>query len=194
MRIIAGRFGRRTLTAPTGLGTRPTADRVREAVFNILQHQTGDRKILADATVLDACCGTGAMALEAISRGARYAYLWDTDTAALEAARHNIVTLGAAAQCQLQRQDAKHPPLAVPPHGQACDLVFLDPPYRHSLPAQIITALQQQGWLAPHAMIVIETRRDEALILPPSFLLKLRRDYGAASLWFFENSGIKAAI
>jgi 16S rRNA (guanine966-N2)-methyltransferase len=187
MRIIAGRLARRPLISPAGLATRPTADRVREAAFNILQHQEWGGKMLAESTVLDACCGTGAMALEALSRGAQHAYLWDIAPAALQAARDNIAALGVTTQCQLQKQDARQPPIAQQANGQLCDVIFIDPPYQQNLATEIVPALAQQGWLAPQAIIVIEAGRNETITLPPHFLLKLRRDYGAASLWFFSQ-------
>ncbi len=182
MRIIAGKYARRGLLAPEGLATRPTADRVREAVFNILQHQDWRDEAIVGRTVLDACCGTGALALEAISRGAAAAWLLEQDAVALQVAKQNITALGAGGLCHLLRADACKPP----PARAACDLLFLDPPYRKNLPAQIVPALQAQGWLAPDALLVIETARGEALSLPPEFALRQQRDYGAACVRFFS--------
>lgn len=181
MRIVGGKFARRNLVAPPGLATRPTSDRVREAIFNILCHHpwpVGD--VLDNANVLDVCCGTGAMGLEALSRSAQGAWFMDMATPALQAAQDNIAALKCGAQAHVLRCDATKPPHAERP----CGLIFIDPPYRKNLPAQIVPALIAAGWVAPGAVLVIETARDEVLVLPEGWQPALRRDYGATAVHF----------
>ncbi len=182
MRIIAGRYARRTLTAPPGLATRPTADRAREAIFNIIAHQDWGRELLDGVAVLDACCGTGALGLEALSRGAAQVWFLEQDSAACAAVKQNITALAAQGACHVLRADAAQPPRATLP----CHLVFLDPPYRQNLPARIVPALQAAGWFAPEALLVLETARDETAALSPQFVPHSRRDYGAAAVTFYR--------
>lgn len=188
MRIVGGKYARRRLIAPAGSATRPTSDRVREAVFNILHHHDWGlaREAVAQAEVLDVCCGTGALGLEAVSRGAKAAWFMDKSAPALAAARANIEALGCAAQCHILPGNAVRPPRAAAP----CNLVFIDPPYRKNLPAQIVPALMQAGWVAPQALLVIETARDETPALPPEFDLQLQRDYGDTRVWFYVFSSL----
>jgi 16S rRNA (guanine966-N2)-methyltransferase len=182
MRIIAGNFARRVLIAPEGYATRPTADRAREALFNILQHQDWGREAVSGAKVLDVCCGTGALGLEALSRGAESLVLIEQDTAAFQIAKQNVTALGVQSLCQLLRVDARQPPSAT----VACDLIFLDPPYGKNLPAMIVPALLAAGWIAAGALLVIETARGEPLSLPPQFCPKIERIYGAACIRIFD--------
>lgn len=181
MRIIAGKYARRQLIAPAGQGTRPTSDRAREAIFNMLQHQDWGRAAITGARVLDVCCGTGAMGLEALSRGAASLWLMEQDKAALQATQQNIAALGVQAQSHILRGDARHPPQA--PHG--CNLIFIDPPYRQNLPEQIVPALRSQGWIAPDALLVIETGAQETVNLNDEIVLLMQRRYGAAMVSFF---------
>lgn len=185
MRIVGGKYARRNLVAPPGRETRPTSDRVREAIFNILSHHpwpTGD--VLDNAAVLDVCCGTGAMGLEALSRDAREAWFMDLAAPAIQTTQDNITALQCGAQAQILRCDATQPPQA----AQPCGLIFIDPPYRRNLPAQIVPALMAAGWIAPGALLVIETARDEALQLPEGWQSALRRDYGATAVHFVLKS------
>lgn len=183
MRIIAGRYSRKQLVAPTGLATRPTADRAREALFNILQHQEWGRDVLTGAQVLDVCAGTGALGLEALSRGAASVTFMESEAAALAAIKQNVAALGVQPLCRILRGDAAAPPRA----PQACDLLFCDPPYHQGWPEKILPALGAQGWVAPDALLVLETARDEKPTLPPQFRPQLLRNYGAAniSIWRF---------
>src|SRR5919202_3353208 len=127
MRIIAGRHRGRRLLAPVGRGTRPTADRVRQALFDMLWHAPwAGRARIEGARVLDAFAGTGALGLEALSRGAAAATFLETDKAALAALRANIAACREEARCRVLAADAMKPPRAAAP----CDLLFLDPPYR----------------------------------------------------------------
>ncbi|MEQ1653450.1 MAG: 16S rRNA (guanine(966)-N(2))-methyltransferase RsmD [Hyphomicrobium sp.] len=181
MRIVGGKYARRNLVAPPGSATRPTSDRVREAIFNILcHHPWPSGEILTDADVLDVCCGTGAMGLEALSRGARAAWFMDMAPPALQATQANITALKCGAQTHILRCDATKPPLAARP----CGLIFIDPPYHKNLPDLIVPALIAAGWVAPQALLVIETARDETLLFPDDWEPALRRDYGATSVHF----------
>lgn len=184
MRIVGGKYARRNLVAPAGQATRPTSDRVREAIFNILHHHAWPHTahIFADATVLDVCCGTGAMGLEALSRGVQTVWLMDHAAPALQASKDNIAALGCGPQTHLLRCDATRPPKAT----QSCNLIFIDPPYRKNLPEHIVPALLAAGWIAPIALLVIETARDEALPLPENFQTSLRRDYGGTTVHFIS--------
>lgn len=162
MRIIAGARKGRILTAPAGATTRPTADRVRQALFDMLLHAPwGGPSLLTGAHVLDAFAGTGALALEALSRGASSASFFETDRAALSALRSNIAGCGWKESCNVFPRDVTKPPRA----RSACSLIFVDPPYRQGLPARTLAALAAQGWIANGALAVIETAADEALPL-----------------------------
>ena len=155
MRIVAGLWRGRALATPKGDTTRPTADRVRQALFDMLAHAPwAGPDTLRGAIVLDAFAGTGALGLEALSRGAAHAHFIERDRAALVTLRANIATLHAPATI--------HPTDATaPPPGPPCTLVFLDPPYAQGLVDRALAALDSAGWLAPNALIVAETGRDE---------------------------------
>lgn len=160
MRIAGGSLRGRRLTVPEGRDVRPTLERVREAVFDRLIHGgygPGGGNILAGAVVLDAFAGSGAMALEAISRGAAQAVCFDPGRPALSAIRGNIQALGLADRVTVLEADATRPPaLGGRPPAR---LVFLDPPYGEGLIAPAVTALLAGGWIAPDALLVAETAR-----------------------------------
>ncbi len=182
MRLIAGRHKGRRLAAPEGRGARPTSDRAREAVFSILS----SRDVLAGAVVLDAFAGTGALGLEALSRGADKAVFLENHRASLAALKHNIETLGEAGRAVILAADATRPP---PAGGHApCTLAFLDPPYRMGLAAPCLEALAAKGWLAEDAVVVVEIAADEALIPPPGWALSDERVYGAARMMFLVKN------
>ena len=166
LRVIAGSHRGRRLEAPPGDAVRPTADRTREAVFTILTHAgwgPGGGPVLTGARVLDAFCGSGALGLEALSRGADACVFLDLAAAALDCTRRNVATLREEARATLIRADTLKPPLA----REAATLVFLDPPYGRDLPGPALTALAAQGWIAPGALIMVETGKDDAPPLPP---------------------------
>jgi 16S rRNA (guanine966-N2)-methyltransferase len=154
VRIIAGTWRSRALKAPEGDGTRPTADRVREALFSMLTSRIGSFEGL---TVVDLFAGSGALALEALSRGAARAVLVERDAAAIRAAEANIRSLGAA--CEVRRLDATR----LPPAPHAFDLVFLDPPYGQGLVPLALASAGAGGWIAPHALVAAEAGRGEKL-------------------------------
>jgi 16S rRNA (guanine966-N2)-methyltransferase len=163
---------------------RPTSDRAREAIFNILGHGAfaADGPPWADEAVLDAFAGTGAMGLEALSRGAGEAFFLEKDRAAQQALRRNIAALGEDQRAHVIAADATHPP----PARRACRLVFLDPPYRSGLAAPALTALLGAGWIAPGAVAVVEIAAEEALAAPAGFAAVSERRYGAARCVFLR--------
>jgi 16S rRNA (guanine966-N2)-methyltransferase len=185
MRIVAGTWRGRALQAPPGDTTRPTADRVRQALFDMLLHAPwGGRDAIEGAHVLDVFAGTGALGLEALSRGAAFATFIEQDRAALAALRANIATLRAADRTAVLAGDALATKgLAAAPSttlsGAPCALVFLDPPYGADLVPRALAHLTAGGWIAPGALIVAETARDE----PPLHADPLaERVHGAARI------------
>ena len=180
MRIVAGIWRGRTLLAPAGSATRPTADRVRQALFDMLLHAPwGGPALIEDARVLDAFAGTGAFGLEALSRGAAHATFVEHDRAALAALRTNIAACSAGEHCTLLAMDA----LSVPT-GETADLAFLDPPYHSGLLARAIAHLRAVGRIAPGCVVIAETARDEP---PPASHLLAERAHGAARLSFWRE-------
>ena len=176
MRIVAGAWRGRRLAAPAGQATRPTADRVRQALFDMLLHAPwGGRERVEGAAVLDAFAGTGALGLEALSRGAATAAFMERDRAALAALRANIAACRAGERARVLEADATRPPPGAP-----CALVFLDPTYGAGLVARAVAALGAGGWIAPDALILAELGREEAL---PEIGERLaERAHGAARL------------
>ena len=176
MRIVAGLWRGRALVAPSGETTRPTADRVRQALFDMLLHAPwGGRELIEGAIVLDAFAGTGALGLEALSRGAARASFIERDRPALNALRDNIAACGAGSLCTVLPAD-----VLVARHGAACGLVFFDPPYGENLVPRALDRLSANGWIAPGAVVVAETGRDETLQLPGELLAE--RAHGAARI------------
>jgi 16S rRNA (guanine966-N2)-methyltransferase len=174
MRVVAGAWRGRALAAPPGAVTRPTADRVRQALFDMLLHaRWGGREVLDGASVLDAFAGTGALGLEALSRGAAAATFIERDGAALAALRANIAACRAEARCSVVAADVLRPP-----PGAACGVVFLDPPYGADVLARAVAALRGAGWIAPGALLVGEIGREEGL--PELGALLAERRHGAA--------------
>ena len=153
MRIIAGRHRGRRIEPPASPLVRPTAERAREAVFDILAHgRLAPGDIYEDARVLDAFAGTGAMGLEALSRGARFATFLDKDRAARQALTRTLAAWGETGRAAVLAADALKPPRATGP----CELAFLDPPYGEPAAAPALAALAAAGWLAPGALAVVE--------------------------------------
>ncbi len=187
MRIIGGTLRGRKIEPPISEATRPMMDRVREALFNIIAHRDWGKHIGAifeeEPVVLDAFCGTGALAFEAISWGAKQATLFDKDNAALKIARQNAATLGIVDQCAILPADATNPPPAVTP----CNLIFLSPPYRKELIAPTFAALDKMGWIAKHALIICETAKTETLETLPACTLVIARSYGEPMLHFMTR-------
>jgi 16S rRNA (guanine966-N2)-methyltransferase len=188
MRIVGGRHRGRRLLAPPGDAVRPTSDRAREALFDILSHgrlAEGGIAPFMDAAVLDAFAGTGALGLEALSRGAAEAVFIEHDRDARAALRRNVETLGETARTRIVPGDATRPPRG----AIACAVAFLDPPYASGLAGPALAALAAAGWLAADALAVIETGARDAQTLPPGFTLLDERVYGAARLIFLRRDG-----
>ncbi|MFZ4409892.1 MAG: 16S rRNA (guanine(966)-N(2))-methyltransferase RsmD [Paracraurococcus sp.] len=178
MRIIAGSHRGRRLVAPAGQATRPTADRVRQALFDILWHAPwAGRERIEGAQVLDAFAGTGALGLEALSRGAAAATFLENDRAALAALRANIAACREEPRCRVLPADAAKPPRAAAP----CGLVFLDPPYREGVMEAALAGLSAAGWIAPGALVCAEYGAPPAAP-PPGFAPLAERAHGPAYL------------
>ena len=184
MRVVGGRLRGRALTAPKSQAIRPTADRLRESLFNILIHGYGDP--VADARVLDLFAGTGALGLEALSRGASNVVFVDTGAEARGLIRDHIEAFGAGGVAKLLRRDAT----SIGPAGTMgpVDLVFLDPPYGKGLGEQALVSVKAGGWLQPETVLVLEESADVAVELPAGFALDDRREYGAAAVHFLRLS------
>jgi 16S rRNA (guanine966-N2)-methyltransferase len=189
-RIIAGAHGGRRLAAPAGSQTRPTADRVREAYFSALGTMTD----LDGARFVDLYAGSGAVGLEALSRGAAYALLVEADGKAARAIRDNMVALRVGGAARLVTGKVAQV-LAGPPDGGAFDVVFADPPYAVSDDevAEVQQALVAHGWLAPGAVVTFEraTRtavRGEPLSWVDGITPERSRRYGETTLWYGRRS------
>lgn len=180
MRIVGGRFRGRALKGPASDAIRPTSDRLRETIFNILAH--GYEDPVSGARVLDLFAGTGAMGLEALSRGAAYALLVDDSAQARGIIRENIETLGVGGATRLFRRDAARMGPAAP--NEPFSLVFCDPPYGKGLAEKALASCAAGGWLTPDALVVIEEAGDAAVKFPEGFALIERRDYGEAQVAF----------
>jgi len=185
MRIVGGSLRGRRLAAPPGPDIRPTADRAREALFNILQHSSLMTAKLAGSRILDVFAGTGAIACEALSRGAAHATLVEQDRAALACARANLAALGLAERASVLQEDATRLPHA----PQPASFAYLDPPYRSGLAAPALLGLAAGGWLAQDALVVVELAAREDFATPDRFVLRDERRYGAARLVFLTLSG-----
>ena len=174
MRIIAGDWRGRPLVAPKGLDTRPTADRTRETLFSMLLSRLGSFEGLR---VADLYAGSGALALEALSRGAADAVLVENDRAALTAIEANAAKLGAAARIQLRAMSAARLPRETP-----FDLIFADPPYAEGSGSAVAHAVAEAGWLAPGGWLAIETAKGDDVAAPPTMSIEATRDVGRARL------------
>ncbi|SDM71988.1 16S rRNA (guanine966-N2)-methyltransferase [Methylobacterium phyllostachyos] len=178
MRIVGGTWRGRTLAAPRTDSIRPTSDRLRESLFNILTHAYD--AAFAGARVLDLFAGTGALGFEALSRGATYALLVDEGAEARAVIRSNIETLGAEGVTRLFRRDATR----LGPAGTAgqFSLVFCDPPYERDLAPRALASAAAGAWLAPGALVVVEEAETVQLVLPEGFAVLERRVYGDTAI------------
>ena len=173
MRIIAGRWRGRTLAAPSGLDTRPTSDRTREALFSMLTSRLGSFEELA---VADFFAGTGALGLEALSRGAARATFVEQDRAAVATLRANIALVGAEAEI------VPSSVAALGPARRAHDLLLFDPPYRSGGAGALLERLSRLGWAAPTAWASVETARDEERVSAAGWAVDAERVQGKARL------------
>src|SRR6185503_454233 len=182
MRIVGGRLRGRALAAPKSQGIRPTADRLRESLFNILMHAYADP--ISGARVLDLFAGTGALGLEAISRGAAFALFVDDGAEARALLRQNVESLSLAAVTRIFRRDATRlgPAHPLEPFG----LAFLDPPYGKGLAEKALTSARDGGWLKPHALVVVEEAADAGFAAPQGFEELERRTYDDTEFVFLQ--------
>ena len=188
MRIVAGKHRGRRIEAPAGRDLRPTSDRVREALFNLLAHNPwgpGDAPLPRGARVLDAFAGTGALGLEALSRGAVHVTFLETAEAALRCLARNVRGLEAEEDCDVSRRDATRPG----PAPGACALALLDPPYRSGLAAPALAELARMGWLARGAVCAVELAAKELFEPPDGFEPLDDRRYGATRIVMLRWTG-----
>jgi 16S rRNA (guanine966-N2)-methyltransferase len=178
MRIVGGRLRGRALAAPKSQAIRPTADRLREALFNVLVHAYDDP--ISDARVLDLFAGTGALGLEALSRGAAFALFVDDDAQARALLRENVAALGLGGVSRIFRRDAVKLGMAHP--VEPFSLAFLDPPYGKDLAQKALLSARAGGWLLPDALIVVEEAAKAAFAAPAGFDELERRRYDETAL------------
>jgi len=189
MRIVAGVHRGRQIVAPKGHSTRPTADRTRQAVFNMLEHASWGRA-LADARVIDLFAGSGALGLEALSRGAVHATFIENARTALGVLADNIARLGVAPLTTVWPLDATRPSAAA---AAPCDLVFLDPPYGKGLVIPALASMRDGGWLATGAIISVESNSEPPPVQAPGFERLETRSWGASSVTFLRYLGPQGA-
>ncbi|WP_295556086.1 16S rRNA (guanine(966)-N(2))-methyltransferase RsmD [uncultured Hyphomicrobium sp.] len=188
MRVVGGTFRGRALAAPQHEGLRPTSDRVREAVFNILMHGVPDFSV-EGVRVIDLFAGTGALGIEALSRGAAYCLFVEEAPEARALIRTNIEAMGLTGATRIFRRNATDlgPAGNMEPYG----LAFLDPPYGRGLGEKALAVLRDGGWLAPGAVVVLEERASADVVLPDGFTEIDRRSWGDTQAVFggFNGSG-----
>ena len=180
MRIVGGRWRGRSLVGPKSDAIRPTSDRLRESLFNVLQHGYDDA--IEGARVLDLFAGTGAMGLEALSRGAAFALFVDEGSEARSLIRENVEAFGAGGTTRLFRRDATRMGAAAP--NAPFSLVFCDPPYGRDLAPKALTSCAEGGWLTPRALVVVEDAQAASLTFPAGFDEIERREYGESQVVF----------
>ncbi len=187
MRIVAGQYRGRAIVTPEGQNTRPTSDRARQAIFNVLEHAPWAEG-LHEARVIDLYAGSGALGFEALSRGAAFCLFVDTDDGARGAIRENMDAYGLFGRCRVHRRSATDLGPRPGSAGEAFTLAFLDPPYAKGLGEQTLARLVEGGWLAPGAIVVFERGSDEPEIDTPGYERLDARDYGAARVLFLRAS------
>jgi 16S rRNA (guanine966-N2)-methyltransferase len=179
MRIISGAWRGRTLVAPKGDATRPTADRTREGLFSMLVSRLGS---FEDLRVADFFAGSGALGLEALSRGAAHCTFVEQDKPALDALRANIAKLGASGEVRAQSV------LALPKVPQPFDLILMDPPYGTGAGSVALDKLSRHGWTGPATLISIETSKSETVAVK-GFVVEAERTYGIARITLLRAEG-----
>jgi 16S rRNA (guanine966-N2)-methyltransferase len=190
MRIIGGQLKGSNLISPDGINLRPTTDRVKESIFNILLHGINDFN-MENIEVMDIFCGTGALGLEAISRGARHSVFIDFDSDAIKIARQNAWSMGLDDKITMLKLDAQY--LAKPPKvvKSPASLVFLDPPYNKGLVYSTLLGLKSKGWLKQKALCVVEVAAREIPDFPKEFYILNERIYGLTRIFFLRYNGVK---
>ena len=185
MRIVAGSLKGRSIVAPEGQGTRPTSDRARQAIFNVLEHAAWSEP-LDGMRVIDLYAGSGALGFEALSRGAAFALFVETDDEARGAIRENADVYGLMGRTRVHRRSAVDLGPRPGPIAEAFDLALLDPPYGKGLGEQTLAKLLEGLWLKPGALVVFERGSDEPEIDTPGYERLDARDYGAARVLFLR--------
>ena len=188
MRIVSGRFKGRTLRAPGDVALRPTSDKVRQAIFNILEHAGFAAELsLEGARVVDLFAGTGALGLEALSRGAKYCLFIEDAAESRGIIRENVEALVLTGASKIWRRDATN--LGALDTLAPFDLAFLDPPYRKGLLAPALKGLVAGGWLNANALIIAEAAEDEAMPVIDGLEILDDRVYGDTRLAFMRSIG-----
>jgi 16S rRNA (guanine966-N2)-methyltransferase len=188
VRITGGDLRGRALKEPPDNRVRPTSDKVRQAIFNILAH--GDFAVsLEGAKVIDLFAGTGALGLEAISRGGAFALFVDESADSRALIRENVEALALTGVTKIWRRDATDLGPLGAGAGGPFTLAFLDAPYRKDLTTPALASLRQGGWLAPEALAVAETAADESIVAPDGYTLLDARSYGETKIHIFASSG-----
>jgi 16S rRNA (guanine966-N2)-methyltransferase len=185
VRIVAGSLKGRPIVAPEGQGTRPTSDRARQAVFNVLEHAAWAEP-LDGMRVMDLYAGSGALGFEAISRGAAFALFVETDDEARGAIRENADAYGVMGRTRVHRRSATDLGPRPGSDGEAFDMAVLDPPDRKGLGEQTLQRLLEGNWLKAGAVVVFERGSDEPEIDTPGYERLDARDYGAARVLFLR--------
>lgn len=182
MRIIAGEMRGRRLKTPAGCQTRPTADKVKGAIFNVLQDK------IPGSVVLDLFAGTGNLAIEALSRGAKKAVLVESNPEAQKVIRENITLTRISDKARLYPVDA----FAFLAHSQTeiFDLIFLDPPYKKDLITRVLRELVGSGLLQPEGVIIAETAKNEEVITGKAFEVRKTGEYGDTKIWYLQRADI----
>jgi 16S rRNA (guanine966-N2)-methyltransferase len=183
MRVVGGQFGGRRLNTPSFSGLRPTADRLRESLFNILAHGHDDP--ITEARVLDLFAGTGALGIEALSRGADFALFVDTSAEARALIRSNVEMFGLGGVTRIYRRDATDlGPRQV--NVRPYSLVFADPPYGGGMAERALTSARAWNWLTPDALVVVEEATDAGFKAPAGYVEVERRSYDDSELTFLR--------
>ena len=184
MRVITGKFSGRRIDCPQGYDVRPTGDKVKGAVFNILNNRVDwDEQI-----VLDVFCGTGNLGIEALSRGAAFATFVDNNKESLKYTSGNLERLKIEGQYAVINADVNR----LRPSFKKHNLVFIDPPYKENLGAKTIKTLHENGWLADDALVILEVpsnKNTAAFVAPEGFVIDDERSYGATRVFFLELVG-----
>ena len=186
MRVVGGRLRGRNLASPASREIRPTADRLRESVFNILIHAFGDP--ISGARVLDLFAGTGALGIEAVSRGAAFALFVDNGTEARALLRNNVEALGLGGVTKVFRRDATNLGPAHP--VEPFSLVFLDPPYGKGFAEKALASLRDGGWLTKEALVVVEEAKAAAFSAQEGFAELERRSYDDTEFVFLRAASL----
>ncbi|WP_336066603.1 16S rRNA (guanine(966)-N(2))-methyltransferase RsmD [Nitratireductor rhodophyticola] len=184
MRIVGGEFRGRTLAVPKSDAIRPTTDRTRQALFNILEHRHAGR--LENARVLDLFAGTGALGLEALSRGSAFALFIEEAAAARALIRTNVENFGLQGRAKIFRRDATR--IGEVGTIQPFDVVLADPPYGRGFGEKALAAALAGGWLAPGALVMVEEAAGSPFQPPEGFRLIERREYGISCATFAERA------